>query len=621
MPRKSESPTRRRGPKPLLTMAQETELAQWILSQQSSGQRVSRNDVVLKAQEMVPKDENQDQDQNETKQTQKLGMGWCNRFMTRHPELNLRSAITNSTTLAPNLDATVNVTLCDTITDSVDEESETLDTIKHLETKQDAGQPEKPIKTRKYNRKHMEAAVEMYLAGRSMSDVTQRFPLLHQRTIRRRVLRVQRGEVDKRRGPRPLLEGEPEQELVAWILDMQNRGTKVTKNDILARANEQYRVLTGEKGENRLKDGWLRRFKERHPVLSGRAPSSARNEGENSSDEDKFTLTGDDELANNAQPTEEQQEIEVLEAEEKREIQEVNFTGTEDTVPSPKRQKTEGIDNPMTLKSTSSGTGTRCSNMSEKQQSGMKSYLLVLECILLRLVSRVEAATLTTSCSRVCGEYEQCFIYNGAEYCAQLCAPGRCSESETCILRGVVPCTREPCLPEAVCEPQQSPIVNEGRNTPTSSCKLNCQLVSSPVCGSNDVSYANSCFLKEAKCMTGNQELVVSSRGLCDGEKALNAEYNPLPTLTPSSNDACLATTTCADVLDPVCTSAGTMRNLCYFNRIQRCSQSTVTLIRSGSCEDTNVMPLCPATCTDAYSPVCASNGQLYGNECLFRQA
>ncbi|EGZ14709.1 hypothetical protein PHYSODRAFT_437137, partial [Phytophthora sojae] len=104
-------------------------------------------------------------------------MGWCNRFVARHPELNLRSGA-----------AAI---------------------------------------TRKYNRNHMEAAVEMYLAGKSMSEVTQRFPLLHQRTIRRRVLRVQRGEVDRRRGPRPLLEGQPEQELVAWILDMQCRGTRV----------------------------------------------------------------------------------------------------------------------------------------------------------------------------------------------------------------------------------------------------------------------------------------------------------------------------------------------------------------------------------------------------------
>ncbi|KAG2786319.1 hypothetical protein PC129_g13221 [Phytophthora cactorum] len=247
----------------------------------------------------------------------------------------------------------------------------------------------------------------------------------------------------------------------------------------------------------------------------------------------------------------------------------------------------------------------------------MKSYLLLLECILLRLVCPNDAATLATSCSRACGEYEQCFVYNNAEYCAPLCVPGRCSDDKTCILRGVMPCTSEPCLPEAVCEPKQSSIVNP--TDASSSCKLNCQHVSAPVCGSDNVSYANSCFLKEVRCTTGNSDLHVVSRGLCGGEKALNAQYNP-PVPPSSSKDECLDGTTCSDVLDPVCTSAGTMQNLCYFRRQQRCNQ-TIMLIRTGSCEDSNVMPLCPASCTQTYSPVCASNGQLYGNECLFRQA
>ncbi|OWZ05460.1 DNA binding protein [Phytophthora megakarya] len=184
----------------------------------------------------------------------------------------------------------------------------------------------------------MDAAVEMFMSGTSMNEVAQKFPLLHQRTIRRRVLRVQRGEVDKRRGPRPLLEGEPEQKLVTWILDMQSKGSKVTKKDILARANEQYRALTGETGENKLKEGWLRRFKERHPVLSGRAPSSVK-EGEESSSEDKFSLNEDDEESNNALV--QGQQVMAIEAEEEREVQDVNASEDEEKTASSKRQKTE----------------------------------------------------------------------------------------------------------------------------------------------------------------------------------------------------------------------------------------------------------------------------------------
>ncbi|KAI9982537.1 hypothetical protein PInf_008502 [Phytophthora infestans] len=264
MPRKettdaaaADSPARRRGPKPLLSMETEVQVAHWVLAKQSAGQRVSRDDVIAQAQEMLRQNKNSSQDQ---KPSQTVGMGWCNRFIARHPELSLRSgsaAAVQNAAPATNEDSTVKFAINDAtlpVLEQKEENSDDPEATKQSEATHDA--EEGPAKTRKYNRKHMDAAVEMYLAGRPMSEVTQRFPLLHQRTIRRRVLRVQRGEVDKRRGPRPLLEGEPEQELVTWILAMQSQGTTVTKKDILARANEYYYALTGETGE-KLKDGWL----------------------------------------------------------------------------------------------------------------------------------------------------------------------------------------------------------------------------------------------------------------------------------------------------------------------------------------------------------------------------
>ncbi|GMF35203.1 unnamed protein product [Phytophthora lilii] len=327
---------------------------------------------------MSRKEETQDQDEDEAKASPAVGLGWCNRFLARHPELSLRPGglqvgRKNSTASS---DASLSLTVGDAVlpgepVDGVEAEAlQTSEAVKQMERSgQDteaAPAAVEPTKTRKYNRKHMEAAVEMYLAGRPMSEVTQRFPLLHQRTIRRRVLRVQRGEVDRRRGPRPLLEGEPEQELVAWILDKQSQGTRVTKKDILARANEQYRALTGEVGgEDKLKEGWLRRFKERNPVLSGRAPASVRlkGEGDSSTEEEKIpSAGGDDELSN----SDEQQQTVPVSGDATKHIpqqkrSDTSFSEAESGAASPKRQKTENhtpVDASTGL-STHSGTSAR----------------------------------------------------------------------------------------------------------------------------------------------------------------------------------------------------------------------------------------------------------------------
>ncbi|TMW58997.1 hypothetical protein Poli38472_007142 [Pythium oligandrum] len=144
-------------------------------------------------------------------------------------------------------------------------------------------------------------------------------------------------------------------------------------------------------------------------------------------------------------------------------------------------------------------------------------------------------------------------------------------------------------------------------------------MTDSPVCASNGISYANHCFFHQAQCVEPALSFV--STGLCDDAQAFNLAYNP-PDTRPSIEDAahCDAIV-CADVLDPVCTSQGTMRNLCYWKKAQ-CRDNSVTLVRRIACEDSDsLMPKCPAECTQEYVPVCASNGVLYGNECLFRQA
>jgi hypothetical protein len=80
----SESPARRRGPKPLLSAEQEVQLVQWVLARQRAGRRVSRDDVISQAQQFSLRDK------EEAKASHPLGLGWCNRFIARYPELNLR---------------------------------------------------------------------------------------------------------------------------------------------------------------------------------------------------------------------------------------------------------------------------------------------------------------------------------------------------------------------------------------------------------------------------------------------------------------------------------------------------------------------------------------------------
>ncbi|KAG6955258.1 hypothetical protein JG687_00011338 [Phytophthora cactorum] len=56
------------------------------------------------------------------------------------------------------------------------------------------------------------------------------------------------------------------------------------------------------------------------------------------------------------------------------------------------------------------------------------------------------------TCTMECGDFQECRIYepDGSEYCADVCAEGRCPEGFTCELQEVQ-CIRAPCPPVATC--------------------------------------------------------------------------------------------------------------------------------------------------------------------------
>ncbi|XP_036359766.1 agrin isoform X5 [Octopus sinensis] len=258
----------------------------------------------------------------------------------------------------------------------------------------------------------------------------------------------------------------------------------------------------------------------------------------------------------------------------------------------------------------------------------------------------------TNPCANKCRKYERCNINRQgvAEcVCPTSCEPvlrpicgsdgvtydnecqlqkDACQNELPIILKQRGPCgVKQPCLNHH-CNFHGVCVVREGRaecDCPTCSEEFD------PVCGMNGISYTNECKLRLENCQK-RSDVKVKHKGLCNGCENQRCEFYAV-CQSDGKNAKCVCPSACVEVENKVCgTNRITYQNECELKVASCRDQKLIEVESRGDCNKCakircpfgstceNGMCVCPSECPADFEVLCASNGQVYNNECEMKR-